>query len=83
MSPKSMKTALKDFPSKFTVNNFYRALGFLFLIIGVGFYVGWSIPYDTWTDVGIYGFVVPMVVLGILTIILADEKARLKEQADQ
>lgn len=83
MSPKSITTVLKDVPSKFTVDNFYRGIGFLFIIIGAGFYVGWSIPYGTWTDVGVYGFVVPLVVLGILTVLLADEKARLKRQADQ
>ncbi len=83
MSPKSITTVAEDVSSKFTVHNFYRAIGFIFVIIGAGFYVGWSIPYGTWTDVGVYGFVVPLVVLGILTIVLADEKERLKNQEDQ
>lgn len=83
MTQKSLTSAVKDIPSKVSVPNFYKAIGLIFIIIGVGFYVGWSIPYNTWTDVGVYSFVLPLIVLGIFTLLLVDEKQRLKEQENQ
>ncbi len=58
------------------VENIYRFFGLLLIIIGVTFYLGWSIAYDTWTDVGLYSFVVPLIVFGLLLLALINEKNR-------
>ena len=57
-----------------TVENLYRFFGLLLIIIGVTFYLGWSIAYDTWTDVGLYSFVVPLIIFGLLLLALINEK---------
>lgn len=55
-----------------------RGFGLALLLIGLAFYFSWSILYNTWTDVGLYSFTVVMVVFGILTLMLAQEKAKAK-----
>ncbi|WP_010916898.1 hypothetical protein [Thermoplasma volcanium] len=54
--------------------NFIRVLGFAMLFIGVAFYLGWSIMYDTWFDIGLYSFTIVLVVFGILGIMLTTVK---------
>jgi hypothetical protein len=44
-------------------------ISILFILIGILFYVSWSILYDTWGDPGLYSFVVPMIVFGIIGIL--------------
>ncbi len=61
-----------------TVKNLFKFFGLLLIVIPLSFYLGWSIAYDTWTDVGLYSFVAPTVVFGILIIMLADEKYKEK-----
>lgn len=55
----------------------YRIFGLVLIIMGLSFYIGWSILYDTWTDPGLYSVTVILVVFGILTLLLASEKDRL------
>ncbi|GGM74854.1 hypothetical protein GCM10007108_11070 [Thermogymnomonas acidicola] len=61
-----------------TVQNGYRFVGLFLLLFGIGFYLAWSILYDTWADIGVYSFTVVLVVFGILTLVLVDtaEKER-------
>lgn len=65
-----------------TFNNAYRILGLIFIVMGLSFYVGWSILYDTWTDSGLYSVVVILVVFGVLSVLLAGEKKK-QEQKNQ
>ena len=66
-------TGMFPFP-KITVRNIYRFFGLFLVILGLSFYVGWSIIYGTWTDIGLYSFVAPVVVFGLLTLLLMHEK---------
>ncbi|MCL5793531.1 MAG: hypothetical protein M1138_01685 [Candidatus Thermoplasmatota archaeon] len=59
---------------KITVRNIYRFFGLFLVVLGLSFYVGWSIIYGTWTDIGLYSFVAPVVVFGLLTLLLMHEK---------
>ncbi|MEM0157013.1 MAG: hypothetical protein QXN26_02980 [Thermoplasmataceae archaeon] len=53
-----------------------KFVGFGLLFIGAGFYVAWSIVYNTWADLGLTSFVIPMVVFGILELFLVQDKIR-------
>ncbi len=57
-----------------SVKNLYNLFGLILIIVPVSFYLGWSIAYDTWTDVGLYSFSAPLVVFGILVLMLTAEK---------
>lgn len=57
-----------------TVRNVYRFFGLFLVVLGLSFYVGWSIVYGTWTDIGLYSFVAPVVVFGLLTLLLMHEQ---------
>ena len=67
---------LKSVPGYVTVPNIVRFIGLALIVIAAGFYIGWSIIYDTWTDIGLYSFVAPVFVFGILTLMYANEKYR-------
>lgn len=51
-----------------------RFMGLGLLIIGTAFYFTWSVLYDTWTDVGLYSFVIVLVVFGLLELALVQSK---------
>ncbi len=51
-----------------------RIMGLGLLIVGVGFYFVWSILYGTWTDVGLYSFVITVVIFGLLELALVQSK---------
>ncbi len=57
-----------------SVKNLYNLFGLILIIVPVSFYLGWSIAYNTWTDVGLYSFAAPLVVFGILVLMLTAEK---------
>lgn len=57
-----------------TLPNIVRFVGLALVVIGATFYVGWSIIYGTWTDIGLYSFVVPVFVFGVLTLMYGQEK---------
>lgn len=57
-----------------TLANIVRFAGLALVFISASFYVGWSIVYGSWTDIGLYSFVVPVFVFGILTLMYAQEK---------
>lgn len=59
----------------------YRIFGLVLIILGLSFYVGWSILYGTWIDPGLYSVTVILVVFGILTLLLASEKDKLAGKA--
>lgn len=61
---------------KITIYSILRFIGFGLFLIGILFYLSWSILYGTWTDVGLYSFTVVTAVFGILAIMLANEKER-------
>ncbi len=63
-----------------TVPNILRFIGLALIIIAAGFYIGWSIIYGTWTDIGLYSFVAPVFVFGILTLMYVQEKFGQKPQ---
>ncbi len=62
-------------------NAAYRIFGLALIILGLSFYVGWSILYNTWIDPGLYSVTVILVVFGILTLLLASEKDKLARKA--
>ncbi|MEM0158677.1 MAG: hypothetical protein QW812_04110 [Thermoplasmataceae archaeon] len=49
-------------------------MGLGLLFVGVGFYLAWSLLYGTWTDVGLYSFVVVLIVFGLLELALVQVK---------
>lgn len=51
-----------------------RVMGLGLLIIGAAFYFTWSALYGTWTDVGLYSFVIVLVVFGLLELALVQSK---------
>ncbi|MCL4438767.1 MAG: hypothetical protein AAE983_06725 [Thermoplasmataceae archaeon] len=53
-----------------------RVMGLGLLIVGVGFYFVWSVLYGTWTDVGLYSFVVVVVIFGFLELALVQSKIK-------
>lgn len=57
-------------------NAAYKAFGLALVILGLSFYVSWSILYNTWIDPGLYSVTVILVVFGILSLLLAGEKAK-------
>jgi hypothetical protein len=65
---------LRSVPGYVTVPNIVRFIGLALVVIAAGFYIGWSIIYGTWTDIGLYSFVAPVFVFGILTLMYAQEK---------
>ncbi len=60
-----------------------KFIGFGLLFIGAGFYVAWSIVYNTWADVGLTSFVIPMVIFGILELALVQAKIKQEDSAPQ
>jgi multidrug efflux pump subunit AcrB len=57
-------------PLSYYINyrNALMAMSVLFLLIGVLFYVSWSILYGTWSDPGLYSFCLPMAIFGFLGV---------------
>lgn len=47
----------------------FAGYGFLFLL-GLAFYVCWSIAYNTWTDVGVYAVSATLMSFGIVGMLL-------------
>lgn len=72
MEPKSMNGG----QSKRWRHFWGRFMGLGLLFIGVGFYFGWSLLYGTWTDVGLYSFVIVLVVFGLLELALVQIKIK-------
>lgn len=65
----------------FSIFSIYRLFGLILIIVPLAFYFGWNIMYDDWADIGMYAFVAPTVLFGILTIALGMEKERLQKEA--
>jgi hypothetical protein len=65
---KNSQRKLGSFKGRSMYLNALLAVSFIFLLIGILFYVSWSILYGTWLDPGLYSFVVPMIVFGIIGI---------------
>lgn len=55
-----------------------RFMGLGLLIIGVAYYVLWSVLYGTWFDIGLTSFTIVVVVFGLLELWLVQE--RIKEE---
>jgi hypothetical protein len=58
-----------------------RFMGFGLLVIGVAFYVIWSVLYSTWTDIGLYSFTIVLVVFGLLELWLVQEMIKKEDAA--
>jgi len=43
----------------------------LMLLVGIIFYIGWSLHYDAWTNIGVYALTSILVVSGILGLLLS------------
>ncbi|MEM0156035.1 MAG: hypothetical protein QW597_05490 [Thermoplasmataceae archaeon] len=71
---KRITEGIRDAARLITLPNVVRFVGLALIVIGATFYVGWSIVYGTWTDIGLYSFVVPVFVFGILTLMYAQER---------
>ena len=52
-------------------NILVEIFGYLLILIGLIFYIGWSLKYNAWFDVGLFSFVTPIIIFGILGVILA------------
>lgn len=70
------KGKLSGLASMISARNMYRLFGLLLFLVGVVFYLSWSVLYGTWTDIGLYSFVVPLVVFGLLLLLLTHEQDR-------
>jgi hypothetical protein len=46
-------------------------ISLLMLIVGIIFYIGWSLRYDAWTNLGVYSFTIVFVVFGLLGLLLS------------
>ncbi|MCI4434588.1 MAG: hypothetical protein RXP30_01880 [Thermoplasmata archaeon] len=60
-------------------NTAVEIFGFLLITLAIIFYLGWAIKYNAWFDVGLFSFVTPILIFGILGVILA----RLNEKGVQ
>ncbi len=50
-----------------------RFMGLALLVVGVAFYIIWSVLYGTWADIGLYSFTIVLVVFGLLELWLVQE----------
>ncbi len=64
---------------KFTGNYVMQYLSFALLLGGVAFYVGWSIAYGDWNDIGLYSVSVILILFGILGVVLSHFKIKQEE----
>jgi hypothetical protein len=64
---------------KFTGNYVIQYLSFALLLGSVAFYVGWSIAYGDWNDIGLYSVSVILILFGILGIVLSHYKIKQEE----
>lgn len=60
----------------FTTYSVYRFFGLFLIVVSLAFYLSWNILYDDWADIGMYSFVAPTVVFGLLAIALGFEKEK-------
>ncbi|MCL6090613.1 MAG: hypothetical protein M1393_06200 [Candidatus Thermoplasmatota archaeon] len=58
-----------------------RFMGLGLLFVGVGFYLAWSLLYDTWVDVGLYSFVIVLIVFGLLELALVQEQIKKEDRS--
>ncbi len=63
-------------PLSFTAYSVYRFFGLFLIVVSLGFYFSWNILYNDWGDIGMYSFVAPVTLFGILAIALGFEKER-------
>ncbi|MGP6220030.1 hypothetical protein [Caldiplasma sukawensis] len=59
---------------KINYRNTIKALGIILFLIGLLFYVAWSILYNTWSDPGLYSFCIVLIVFGLIVIFGSDLK---------
>ncbi len=64
---------------KFTANYVMQFLSFALLLGAVVFYVGWSIAYGDWYDIGLYSVSVILILFGILGMLLFHYKIKQEE----
>ncbi len=64
---------------KFTANYVMQYLSFALLLGAVVFYVGWSIAYGDWYDIGLYSVSVILILFGILGIVLSHFRIKQEE----
>lgn len=60
-------------------NTLIEIFGYILITLALLFYFGWALYYNAWTDVGLYSFVTPIFLFGILGVILA----RISEKQNQ
>lgn len=60
-------------------NTLVEIFGYILITVAAIFYIGWSLKYNAWLDVGLFSFVTPILIFGVLGVILA----RLKEKGSQ
>lgn len=64
---------------KVTGNYVMQYLSFALLLGAVVFYVGWSIAFGDWYDIGLYSVSVILILFGILGIALSRLKIKQEE----
>jgi hypothetical protein len=50
--------------------NGWQILSFLFLVVGLAFYFGWSTLYNAWLDIGVYSITIVLILGGVLGLLL-------------
>lgn len=60
----------------FTPYSVYRFFGLFLIVVSLVFYLSWNILYNDWADIGMYSFVAPTILFGLLAIALGFEKER-------
>jgi len=56
--------------------NGLQALSFLLLVVGLVFYIAWSMRYNAWLDIGVYSITIVLVLGGVLGLILNKAKKK-------
>lgn len=64
---------------RLTGNHVIQYLSFALLLGSVAFYVGWSIAYGDWNDIGLYSLSVILILFGVLGIVLSHFKIKQAE----
>ncbi len=64
---------------KFTGNYVMQYLSFALLLGAVVFYVGWSIAYGDWNDIGLYSLSIILILFGIMGIVLSHYRIKQEE----
>ncbi len=64
---------------KLTGDHIIQYLSFALLLGAVSFYLGWSIAYGDWNDIGLYSISVVLILFSVLGIALSHFRIKQRE----